>query len=199
MACYGCGLRINGVDDSLEVATAEEFGAGDLAGFGSDSTVGSPVYCDANGQLRVAPGHTSDTFVSSGGQGSTALPDGGAATGATTTMVINNPSSLRAASVFGSASVIEQLGFPMGNVTFSPALDVTRNGVPIYAITGLFTFQGNPIYASSYWWTYDASFTDAIAAGGSVTYVATCSADVASGTSGDFSSAVGIRGLVVTQ
>lgn len=197
--CYGCGLRINGVDDSLEVATAEEWGAGALAGFGSDDTSGAPVYCDSNGQLRTVPEHTSDTFEAAGSQGSQAISSGGAVTGANTTVTVNNPSALRAANVIGSASVIEQLDFANGDPSFAPELAVSRNAVPLYAVTGLFTIPGDNALPSSFWWTYDASIVDSIAAGASVTYVAECSVDATLGTSGSIASAVSIRGLVVTQ
>lgn len=199
MACYGCGLRINGVDDSLEVATAEEFGSGVLAGFGSDSTVGSPVYCDANGQLRTAPEHTSDTFEASGSQGSTAIADGAAVSGATTSIVVNNPSTLRASSIFGSCGVIEQLDWNNGNTTFNPSLTMTRNGLGFFLLSGTVRIEGDSALPSQTWWQTEGSFVDSLAAGGSVTYAVSCAIDAAALTSGNFVSGVSARGLVVTQ
>lgn len=197
--CYGCGLRINGVDDSLEVATSEEWGAGDLAGYGGDDTSGAPVYCDSNGQLRTVPEHTSTTFTAAGSQGSTAVGDGQNEDGASTQVVVNNPSAVRAASIVGSVSVIEQLDWANGDPSFAPQLNVLRNSVPLYSITGLFTIPGDPLIASSFWWTYSADLVDSVAAGASVIYDAGCSVDATAGTSGSFASAVSIRGLVVTQ
>lgn len=197
--CYGCGLRINGVDDSLEVATSEEWGAGALAGYGSDDTAGAPVYCDSNGQLRTVPEHTSTTFQGGGSQGSTAVGDGQDEDGATVQVVVNNPSSLRAANIFATASVIEQMDWANGDPSFAPQLNVLRNSVPLYSITGLFTIPGDPGTASSFWWTYSADLVDSIAAGASVIYDAGCSVDATAGTSGSFSSGVSIRGIAVTQ
>ncbi len=197
--CYGCGLRINGVDDSLEVATSEEWGAGALAGYGGDDTSGAPVYCDTNGQLRTVPEHTSTTFQAAGSQGTTAVGDGQDEDGASVQVVVNNPSSLRAANIMAAISVIEQMDWDNGDASFAPQLNVLRNSVPLYSITGLFTIPGDPAFAMAFWWTYDASLVDSIAAGVSVIYDAGCSVDATGGTSGDFASAVSIRGLVVTQ
>lgn len=196
--CYGCGLRINGVDGSLEAATSEEWESGALAGFGSDSTSGAPVYCDANGQLRTVPEHTSDTFDAGASQGSTAIADGANVNGATTTIVVNNPSSIRAASIMGTVGVIEQMDWANGDPSFAPNLELTRNAVPFVQLTGLFTIAGDNATASSFWWTQEGSFVDAIAAGVTVTYVGSCSVDAGPGTAGNFVSRVAVRGLVVT-
>lgn len=196
--CYGCGLRINGVDDSLEVATSEEWGAGALAGYGGDDTAGAPVYCDSNGQLRTVPEHTSTTFQASGSQGNTSIGSGQQEDGAACQVVVNNPSSLRAANIFGAVSVIEQLDWTNGDPSFAPRLNVLRNSVSLYSITGLFAISGDPVVASSFWWTYAADLVDSIAAGVSVIYDAGCSVDATLGTAGAFATAVSIRGLVVT-
>lgn len=198
-ACYGCGLRINGVDDSLEVATAEDWGAGDAAGYGGDSTVGMPVYCDANGQLRTLPAHTSDTFEAGDSQGATAISNGAVVAGADVDLVVNNPSSLRAGSVFGTAGVILQMDWANGDPSFAPDLTMTRNAVPFLQLTGLFAIAGDNALASSFWWTQEGSFVDALAAGGSVTYHVGCSVDATDGTSGNFISRVSVRGLIATQ
>lgn len=196
--CYGCGLRINGVDGSLEVATAEEWGAGALADFGGDDTAGAPVYCDSNGQLRTVPEHTSDTFDGATSLGSTSIPDGAAVTGATTSVTVNNPSAVRAANLMGVAGVIEQLEWDGANSTWNVSLDMTRNGVPFVALSGQYRPEGSPDFPGSFYWSPEASFVDSLAAGASVGYVSTCSVDAASGTAGSFTSRVSIRGLVVT-
>lgn len=198
MTCYGCGLRVSGVDDSLEVATAEDWGGGLLAGYGGDDTAGAPVYCDSNGQLRTVPEHTSDIFDSGASQGSTVIGDGQDVNGATTSVTVNNPSSLRAANVMGTCGVIEQLNWANGDPSFAPNLEMTRNAVPFFQITGLFTFAGDNAIPSSFYWTQEGSFVDSLAASGSVTYVGSCSVDAGGGTSGSFISRVAVRGLVVT-
>jgi hypothetical protein len=197
--CYGCGLRITGVDGSLEAATAEEWGSGALAGFGGDDTSGAPVYCDSNGQLRTVPEHTSDTFDGAASQASTSIADGAAVTGATTTVTVNNPSALRAANLIGVAGVIEQLEWDGANSTWVSSVDMTRNGVPFVALSGQYRPEGDPDFPGSFYWSPEASFVDSLAAGASVTYVSTCAVDAASGTAGAFTSRVSIRGLVVTQ
>lgn len=197
--CIGCGLRINGVDGSEEVATAEDWGTGALAGYGSDDTAGAPVYCDSNGQLRTVPEHTSDTFEGGTSLGSTTITDGAAVTGATTTVVVNNPSVNRAANILGLAGAIEQLDWATANATWAVGLGMTRNGVPFVALSGSYRIEGDPAFPGSFYWSPEASFVDSIGAAVTVTYVATCTVDAASGTSGSFISRASVRGLVVTS
>lgn len=194
--CAGCGLRMNGVTSDLEVATSEDFGSGDLAGFGGDDTVGASVYCDGAGQLRTAPAHTSSTGEASG-SGSNTVGDGATVAGGVATLVLNNPSSVRAASVMAAWSVDERVDWANADAQWSFTMVATRNGLSYFTLPA-FQAPNNAGPMAQVWQT-SVNTVDTIAAGGTVTYELAGGVQASGGTSGAFTSAVAIRALAVTQ
>ncbi len=196
MACTGCGLRENGVTGDLEVATSEEFGSGDQAGFGGDDTVGASVYCDGNGQLRTVPEHTSSTGEASGSAGSTGMGTSTTTYGAQATLVLNNPSSVRAASVFVSWSAALGITFANAIAQWTNLFVATRN------LAGYFTLNGGQdpgnSAAGSLVYNFGDNTVDSIAAGGSVTYHLDVGMATGSATTGSFTSSASIRAIAVT-
>lgn len=181
----------------LEVATSEEWGSGALASFGADDTVGAPVYCDSNLQLRTVPEHTSSIGEAETTQGSTAVGAAATVNGPTATLVLNNPSAVRAASVMVAWSVAQRDDWADADSHWTDLFTALRNSLAYFTLpaaqapnnAGPMAFTGVP----------SVSTVDTIAAGGSVTY--DLQSGVASGgdTSGVFTSTVAIRALVVTQ
>lgn len=196
MSCLGCGLRENGVTSDLEVATSEEFGSGVLAGFGSDDTVGEPVYCDSAQQLRTAPGHTSSTGEDEASVGSQVVGAAATVNGATATLILNNPSAVRAASVMVAFSSLERFDWSDADSHWTSLFTALRNSLAYFTLP---MFQA-PNNAGPMAWTQAPSVTtvDTIAAGGSVTYALQDGVTTAGDTSGNMTSTVAIRALAVT-
>lgn len=196
MACIGAGLRENGVTGDLELASAEEWGSGDLAGYGGDDTVGMPIYTDSSGQVRTAPASTSSTGEASG-SGSNTVGDGATVAGATATLVLNNPSSVRAASIMAAWSVDNRVDWADADSQWSYTMVATKNAGAYFTLPA-FQAPNNAGPMAQVWQT-SVNTVDTLAAGGSVTYVLQTGVQASGGTSGAFTSTAAIRALVVTQ
>lgn len=144
------------------------------------------------------PEHTSATFEAGGSLGATALTDGPTYAGATTSVVVNNPSSVRGVSIAGTFGLLAHVSIGTGHYSLLPDLAVTRNAVPFSEVQALRTIPGDPGLAAEEGIFWDASLVDSIAAGASVTYAVSCSMTL-SGSTGSFTSSVSCRGIVVTQ
>lgn len=197
MPCTGCGLRENGITGDLEVASSEDWGSGALASFGGDDTVGAPVYCDSAGQLRTVPEHTSSTGEASASIGSTPVGSGGTVYAADANLVFNNPSAVRAASLFVGWSVALGVTVTGAGNSWTNLVVATKN------LGALFTLNGtqNPANpgAASYVFNIVDHTVDTLAAGGTVTYDLDVGVTTAGGTTADFTSSAAIRVLAVTQ
>lgn len=62
------------VSTPLAVKTSGTWGSGSLAGLGSDSTIGLPIYIDSAGQVRTSPVNTSVSWTGISGKPSTFPP-----------------------------------------------------------------------------------------------------------------------------
>lgn len=181
----------------LEVASSEEWGSGVLAGYGSDDTVGEPVYCDSNSQLRTAPAHTSSIGEDQASGGGGTVSDGATVNGATSTLVMNNPSAVRSASVMVEFSAAERVDWDAADSHWSFLFTVLRNSLAYFTLPA---FQApNNAGPMAMTWLPCVCKVDTIAAGGTVTYELQDGVTASGGTAGAFSASTAIRALAVTQ
>lgn len=189
-------MRENGVTGDLEVATSEEFGSGQLAGYGVDDSVGAPVYCDGAGQVRTVPEHTSSTAEVEETQGSTAVGVTSTVNGPTATLVVNNPSSVRACNVLVSWSVAQRDDWADADSSWTDLLTATRNGIGLFTLPA---FQApNNAGPMAYTRTDSVQTLDSLPGAGTVTYLLQSGVTSGGDTTGVFTSSVAIRALVVT-
>lgn len=88
---------------ALALRLSGTWNVGDLAGFGGDTTTGTPIYVDDNGQLRAAPDHTAASGVLTSNWGSGFVPSQtiNAITDHTaSTYTFNNPTTTRTFTFF---------------------------------------------------------------------------------------------------
>lgn len=197
-ACVGCGLRLNGVTGDLEVASAEEFGSGALSGFGGDDTVGAPTYCDGNGQIRTVPEHTSSIGEDTGSAGSTGVASATTTYAAQATLVLNNPSAIRAASVLVCWAAARGVTVGVVDAQWTDLFVATRNALALFTLNNTQSPR-NAAQPAVFGSNPATQTVDTIAAGGSVTYVLDIGVTTAGGTTLDFTSSASIRALAVTQ
>jgi GH24 family phage-related lysozyme (muramidase) len=168
-----------------------------LSAFGADDSVGSDIYCDVAGQLRGVPEHTSSTGEASAATGSTPVADGVTTYGAAATLVLNNPSTVRACSVIVAWSIA--LGVTLANAAaqWTNLFVATRNALAYFTDNGSQNPQNGA--AASFVYNIGDNTVDSIAAGGTVTYELNVGVTMAGGTSGSFTASAAIRALCVTQ
>lgn len=117
--------------------------------------------------------------------------------GATATLVMNNPSAVRAASVMIEFSASERFDWSDADSHWTSLFTALRNSLAYFTLP---QFQA-PNNAGAMAWTQVPSIctVDTIAAGGTNTYVLQDGVTTAGDTEGAFTSTVAIRAMAVTQ